>query len=236
MSPDATNVRPHHALRHPQGPLEPPRSAISSTIPMEMLPEVRDCAAEFGVTRADLFRTGDPDPRGCGRSAGGHARAGLLHPRHAEIGPYGTGCFRRPQHRRCARRPRRTSFWTTISYQLDGRPTYALEGSIFIAGAVVQWLRRRAEVDPRRAETQALAEAADPGPGPRAGTCLRRPRTRPTWKRGTGAVLRPCTRQFRARRKFARGAQLRIRGLPRPETLFGRRCRRTEPGRATATR
>ncbi|MGV3694787.1 MAG: FGGY family carbohydrate kinase, partial [Paracoccus marcusii] len=52
---------------------------------------------------------------------------------------------------------------TTIAYQLDGKPTYALEGSIFIAGAVVQWLRDGLKIIRDAKETQPLAERADPG-------------------------------------------------------------------------
>jgi glycerol kinase len=51
---------------------------------------------------------------------------------------------------------------TTIGYQLNGKPTYALEGSIFIAGAVVQWLRDGLQIIAEASETQGLAEAADP--------------------------------------------------------------------------
>jgi len=50
---------------------------------------------------------------------------------------------------------------TTIAYQLDGVPTYALEGSIFVAGAVVQWLRDGLKIIRSAEETQPLAEAAD---------------------------------------------------------------------------
>jgi glycerol kinase len=50
---------------------------------------------------------------------------------------------------------------TTIAYQLDGRVTYALEGSIFIAGAVVQWLRDGLKMIRAAPETQGLAETAD---------------------------------------------------------------------------
>ena len=50
---------------------------------------------------------------------------------------------------------------TTIGYQLDGTPTYALEGSIFIAGAVVQWLRDGLKIIREAKETQPLAEQAD---------------------------------------------------------------------------
>ena len=74
---------------------------------------------------------------------------------------YGTGCFAllntgdtpvKSQNR----------LLTTIAYQLDGKPTYALEGSIFIAGAVVQWLRDGLKIIREASETQPLAEAADP--------------------------------------------------------------------------
>ena len=52
---------------------------------------------------------------------------------------------------------------TTIAYQFDGKPTYALEGSIFIAGAVVQWLRDGLKIIREAKETQPLAETADTG-------------------------------------------------------------------------
>ena len=59
--------------------------------------------------------------------------------------------------------PSRNRLLTTIAYQLDGKPTYALEGSIFIAGAVVQWLRDGLRIIRHASETHALADAADPG-------------------------------------------------------------------------
>jgi glycerol kinase len=54
---------------------------------------------------------------------------------------------------------------TTIAYQFDGKPTYALEGSIFIAGAVVQWLRDGLKIIRAAKETQPLADQADPTQG-----------------------------------------------------------------------
>jgi glycerol kinase len=74
---------------------------------------------------------------------------------------YGTGCFAllntgetlvRSQNRMLG----------TIAYQFDGKPTYALEGSIFIAGAVVQWLRDGLKIIKDAAESGPLAESADP--------------------------------------------------------------------------
>jgi glycerol kinase len=75
---------------------------------------------------------------------------------------YGTGCFAvlNTGDTLVASRNRLLS---TVAYRLDGRTTYALEGSIFIAGAVVQWLRDGLKIIRAAAETQALAAAADPG-------------------------------------------------------------------------
>ncbi|HDR28821.1 glycerol kinase GlpK [Rhodovulum sp.] len=132
-------------------------------IPAGILPEVRDCAADFGVTRADLFGreipilgiAGDQQAATIGQAC---FRPGMMK------STYGTGCFAllntgtdpvASQNR----------LLTTIAYQLDGQRTYALEGSIFIAGAVVQWLRDGLRLIRSASETQALAEAADPGQG-----------------------------------------------------------------------
>ncbi len=74
---------------------------------------------------------------------------------------YGTGCFAllNTGDRLVESRHRLLG---TIAYQLDGKPTYALEGSIFVAGAVVQWLRDGLGIIRAASETQGLAERADP--------------------------------------------------------------------------
>ena len=129
-------------------------------IPLSLLPEVRDCAAPFGLTRPDLF--GHPIPI---LGVAGDQQAATVG--QACFAPgmmkstYGTGCFAllNTGPDRVASKNR---LLTTIAYQLDGNPTYALEGSIFIAGAVVQWLRDGLKIIRSAAETQPLAEAADP--------------------------------------------------------------------------
>jgi glycerol kinase len=130
-------------------------------IPMAMLPEVRDCAADFGVTRADLF--GRPVPiLGC---AGDQQAATIGQACFAPgmmKSTYGTGCFALLNTGDVAVTSK-NRLLTTIAYQFDGKPTYALEGSIFIAGAVVQWLRDGLKIIRSASETQGLAEAADPG-------------------------------------------------------------------------
>ena len=74
---------------------------------------------------------------------------------------YGTGCFAM-LNTGSERVQSRNRLLTTIAYQLDGQPTYALEGSIFVAGAVVQWLRDGLKIIGDASDTQNMAGAADP--------------------------------------------------------------------------
>ncbi|MEX2519832.1 MAG: glycerol kinase GlpK [Paracoccaceae bacterium] len=129
-------------------------------IPAAMMPEVRDSAADFGETRADLF--GRPIPI---RGVAGDQQAATVGQACFKPGmlksTYGTGCFAL-LNTGAEAVTSSNRLLTTIAYQLDGKPTYALEGSIFIAGAVVQWLRDGLKIIRDAAETQPLAEAADP--------------------------------------------------------------------------
>lgn len=74
---------------------------------------------------------------------------------------YGTGCFALLNTGTHAVNSH-NNLLTTIAYQLNGQRNYALEGSIFIAGAAVQWLRDGLKIIQKASDTQALAEAADP--------------------------------------------------------------------------
>jgi len=132
-------------------------------IPMEMLPEVRDCAADFGMTRPDLFGREIPILGVAGDQQAATVGQACFAPGMLKS-TYGTGCFALLN---TGSTPVRSTnrMLTTIAYQLDGVPTYALEGSIFIAGAVVQWLRDGLKIIREAKETQALAEAADAGQG-----------------------------------------------------------------------
>ncbi len=129
-------------------------------IPRAMLPEVRDCAADFGMTRADLFGHEIPILGVAGDQQAATIGQACFTPGMMKS-TYGTGCF---AVLNTGETPVASSnkLLTTIAYQLDGKPTYALEGSIFIAGAVVQWLRDGLKVIRAAPETQALAEQADP--------------------------------------------------------------------------
>lgn len=122
-------------------------------IPMEMLPEVRDCASDFGVT--DLLGGETPIYGVAGDQQAATIGQACFEPGMLKS-TYGTGCFAL-LNTGDAPVTSKNRLLTTVAYQLDGKPTYALEGSIFIAGAVVQWLRDGLGVITTAAETQALA-------------------------------------------------------------------------------
>ena len=129
-------------------------------IPMQMLPEVKDCAADFGRTTPDLFGAEIPIYGVAGDQQAATIGQACFEPGMLKS-TYGTGCFALLN---TGDTPvvSENRLLTTIAYQLDGKPTYALEGSIFVAGAVVQWLRDGLQIIKDAAETQALAEQADP--------------------------------------------------------------------------
>ncbi|QDY69653.1 glycerol kinase GlpK [Qingshengfaniella alkalisoli] len=129
-------------------------------IPMSLLPEVKDCAAEFGHTRPDLFGRELPILGVAGDQQAATIGQACFEPGMLKS-TYGTGCFAL-LNTGATPVASQNRLLTTIGYQFGGRPTYALEGSIFIAGAVVQWLRDGLKIIREAKETQPLAESADP--------------------------------------------------------------------------
>jgi len=129
-------------------------------VPMAMLPEVCDCAAEFGVSEPGLLGAALPILGVAGDQQAATVGQACFAPGMLKS-TYGTGCFAllNTGERLVQSRNRLLG---TIAYQFDGKVTYALEGSIFIAGAAVQWLRDGLKIISAAGETQALAEAADP--------------------------------------------------------------------------
>lgn len=129
-------------------------------IPASLLPEVRDSDAEFGATPAGMF--GSPLPI-CGIA--GDQQAATVGQACFDPGmtksTYGTGCFAL-MNTGAEAVTSRNRLLTTIAYRIGGQTTYALEGSIFVAGATVQWLRDALKLIPSAGETEALARAADP--------------------------------------------------------------------------
>ena len=129
-------------------------------IPQTMLPEVRDSAGDYGMVRDDLFGRQIPIRGVAGDQQAATVGQACFSPGMLKS-TYGTGCFALLN---TGDTPvvSNNRLLTTIAYQLDGKPTYALEGSIFIAGAVVQWLRDGLKIIREASETQPLAEGADP--------------------------------------------------------------------------
>lgn len=121
-------------------------------VPRAMLPEVRDCADDFGVTRADLFGREIPIMGVAGDQQAAAMGQACFAPGMMKS-TYGTGCFAL-MNTGADRVPSTNRLLTTVAYRLDGRTTYAQEGSIFIAGAVVQWLRDGLKMIRAAGETQ----------------------------------------------------------------------------------
>lgn len=125
-------------------------------IPAALLPEVKDSSADFGRTTADFI--GAPVIVG---GMAGDQQAALIGQACFSPGmvksTYGTGCFLvmntgdtivRSQNR----------LLSTVAYRLNGKATYAIEGSIFVAGAAIQWLRDGLKFIGQASETEAIAE------------------------------------------------------------------------------
>jgi len=129
-------------------------------IPMAMLPEVKDCAADFGTTDPALFGAALPILGVAGDQQAATVGQACFQPGMLKS-TYGTGCFAL-LNTGDAPVVSQNRLLSTIAYQLDGKPTYALEGSIFIAGAVVQWLRDGLNLIDAAPQTQAMADASDP--------------------------------------------------------------------------
>jgi glycerol kinase len=129
-------------------------------VPKSMLPEVFDCSATFGKTDPELFGAEIPVYGIAGDQQAALIGQACFMPGMLKA-TYGTGCFALLN---TGRKPVASNnrLLTTIAYQLGGVRSYALEGSIFIAGAAVQWLRDNLHVVQNAAETGELAQGADP--------------------------------------------------------------------------
>ncbi|MDX1402042.1 MAG: glycerol kinase, partial [Kiloniellales bacterium] len=129
-------------------------------IPPQLLPDVRDSSSEFGSTAKDLL--GRPLAI---RGIAGDQQAATVGQACFEPGmmksTYGTGCFALFNTGTSAVESQ-NRLLTTIAYRLNGKAVYALEGSIFVAGAAVQWLRDGLGLIKSAAETEKLAKTADP--------------------------------------------------------------------------
>ena len=126
-------------------------------VPLVGLPKVMDCAAEFGSCDNELFDATIPIRGVAGDQQAAAIGQGCFTP-GALKSTYGTGCFVIINTGDEAV-VSKNKLLTTICYRLSGRTTYALEGSIFVSGAIVQWLRDSMKLIASAGETEAIAAA-----------------------------------------------------------------------------
>ena len=126
-------------------------------VPEAMLPEVRDTAGNFGVTASGLFDRQIPIGGMAGDQQAALIGQACFDPGMAKA-TYGTGGFLLVNTGGEAIAST-SGLLTTIAYRLDGETVYALEGSIFVAGAAIQWLRDGLGIILAVSETDALAAA-----------------------------------------------------------------------------
>ncbi|MEQ9566346.1 MAG: FGGY-family carbohydrate kinase, partial [Pseudomonadales bacterium] len=132
-------------------------------IPESMLPEVLDCEALFGETDNAIFGRSIPVTGIAGDQQA--ASIGQCCFEQGDIkSTYGTGCFVLVNSGDTALASKNRML-TTVAYQIDGKTTYALEGSIFMAGAAVQWLRDGLGIIENSAETEKMAGSLDGNAG-----------------------------------------------------------------------
>ncbi len=129
-------------------------------IPRAVVPEVLDTGADFGVTAPELLGAAIPVTALAGDQQAALIGQGCFRPGMIKS-TYGTGAFALVNIG-SAPAASRHRLLTTVGYRLAGRTAYALEGSIFIAGAAVQWLRDRLGIVDSAAKADALAARADP--------------------------------------------------------------------------
>lgn len=128
-------------------------------VPRQLLPEVRDCDAEFGAAQPSICGTAIPILGMAGDQQAATMGQACFSPGMIKA-TYGTGCFAVLNTGETFV-PSRSRLLTTIAYRLKGRTTYALEGSIFVAGAAVQWLRDGLGIIDKAERSGELAAQAD---------------------------------------------------------------------------
>ena len=132
-------------------------------IPKSMLPDVRQSSEVYGYTSPNFFASKIPIA-----GIAGDQQAALFGQMCTQKGmvknTYGTGCFMlmnvgdKPV-------PSKNNLLTTVAWKINGKTTYALEGSVFIAGAVVQWLRDSLKIIKKSSDVEELADSAESSEG-----------------------------------------------------------------------
>ena len=127
-------------------------------VPESVLPEVKDNAAAFGTSEPDLLGRALPIAAMAGDQHAATVGQACVAPGSLKS-TFGTGCFAVMNTGSVPVRSR-NRLLTTIAYQVGGETTYALEGSIFVAGAAVQWLRDGLGLLANAADSEAMAVRA----------------------------------------------------------------------------
>ena len=125
-------------------------------VPASVLPEVKDCAGDFGTTEASLFGAPIPVTGIIGDQQSAAVGQGCFQKGMAKS-TYGTGCFLL-LNTGTDLLTSNNQLLSTVAYRLNGEPAYAIEGSIFMAGATMQWLRDGLKLIDDAADSEALAE------------------------------------------------------------------------------
>ena len=128
-------------------------------VPRALLPDVRDTAGDFGATEPSLFGRSLPIRALVGDQQGALVGQACFAPGMMKS-TYGTGCFVLVNTGTTAALSR-NRLLTTIAYRIGSKTTYALEGSIFNAGTVIQWLRDEAKMIANASASEELARSLD---------------------------------------------------------------------------
>lgn len=133
------------------------------SIPGEMLPEVKDCAADYGKTAPGILPLELPISGVAGDQQAAMIGQGCISPGSVKA-TYGTGCFALVNTgEQCP--TGHSELLSTIAYRIHGTTHYAVEGSIFVAGAAIQWLRDGLGLIEKAADSEAIASQVDDNHG-----------------------------------------------------------------------
>lgn len=132
-------------------------------VPLSLLPNVRDCNAEYGELNPDILGCRIPIQGVAGDQQAAAIGQACLWPGMVKA-TFGTGCFMQ-LNTGLRRVESRNRLITTVASRIDGKVSYALEGSIFIAGAVVQWLRDGLGLIAEAQDVEGLAMQSAPDHG-----------------------------------------------------------------------
>ena len=128
-----------------------------------MLPQVKSCSEVYCETATTLFATHIPIAGIAGDQQAALFGQLCLHEGMAK-NTYGTGCFMMMNTGNTPVKSK-NNLLTTVAWQIDGKTTYALEGSVFVGGAAIQWLRDGAKLITHASETEAMATSVEDNGG-----------------------------------------------------------------------